>query len=270
MGRIKQKIGGFIVSVELLSPAGSLKILKSAVNAGADACYLGGKKFSARANAKNFEMDDIKVAVDYAHKFQSKVYVAINTLIYNDEILEILDYIGDLYEIGVDAIIIQDFAIYQIAHKFLPDFEIHASTQMSVLNTDSAIFLKKLGFSRVVLGRELSLDEIRDIRRDGQLACEVFIHGALCIAFSGLCLMSSLIGNRSGNRGNCAQPCRQKYNLIDIEEDKIIQESLYFLSPKDLSLAKNLPGIIAAGVDSLKIEGRMMNMFIVQQKSIEN
>ena len=245
------------MSVELLSPAGSLKILKSAVNAGADACYLGGKKFSARANAKNFEMDDIKVAVDYAHKFQSKVYVAINTLIYNDEILEILDYIGDLYEIGVDAIIIQDFAIYQIAHKFLPDFEIHASTQMSVLNTDSAIFLKKLGFSRVVLGRELSLDEIRDIRRDGQLACEVFIHGALCIAFSGLCLMSSLIGNRSGNRGNCAQPCRQKYNLIDIEEDKIIQESLYFLSPKDLSLAKNLPGIIAAGVDSLKIEGRM-------------
>lgn len=257
MGRIKSRSGGFIVSVELLSPAGSLKILKSAVNAGADACYLGGKKFSARANATNFDIDDIKTAVVYAHKFQSKVYVAINTLIYNDEILEVLEYIGDLYEIGVDAIIIQDFAIYQIVHEFLPDFEIHASTQMAVLNTDSASFLKKLGFSRVVLGRELSLDEIKDIRMNGRLSCEVFIHGALCIAFSGLCLMSSLIGDRSGNRGNCAQPCRQKYNLIDIKENKIVQKSLYFLSPKDLSLAKNLPSIINAGVDSLKIEGRM-------------
>lgn len=245
------------MSVELLSPAGSLSALKVAINAGADAVYIGGEKFSARKSAKNFTLQEIKEAVEYAHKYNRKIYLALNTLLYNDEIAEIIEYLYEVYQLGIDALIIQDFSLFQLVKKALPDFELHASTQMAVMNTSGAKLLNTLGFQRVVLARETSIEEMKVIKNESKIECEVFIHGALCISYSGLCYMSSLIGGRSGNRGDCAQPCRQKYHLIDSSGKKIIEIGSHLLSPKDLALAEILPKIIDAKMDSLKIEGRL-------------
>lgn len=241
--------------IELLAPAGSLESLYAAVQNGADAVYMGGTKFSARAYASNFDEETIKKALEYCHLYNVKVYITLNTLIKQEEINEALEYISFLYKIGVDALIIQDVGIAELIRSNFPDFEIHASTQMTVHNGEGALLLKELGFSRIVLSRELSLKEIEYISKDLNIETEIFIHGALCICYSGQCLMSSMIGGRSGNRGKCAQPCRLPYDIIS--KSKGISKKGYLLSPKDMCTIENVKDIILSGTYSLKIEGRM-------------
>ncbi|HCL4448235.1 TPA: U32 family peptidase [Clostridium botulinum] len=241
--------------IELLAPAGSVESLYAAVQAGADAVYMGGSKFSARAYANNFDDEQLKEAINYCHLYGVKVYITVNTLIKEDEIKEAIKYIRFLYSIGVDALIIQDTGIAKLIKENLPDFEIHASTQMTVHNGEGAIFLKELGFKRIVLSRELSLKEIEYISKDLDIETEIFVHGALCICYSGQCLMSSILGGRSGNRGRCAQPCRLPYTLINEKNDK--ETKGYLLSPKDICNIENMEDLIKAGATSFKIEGRM-------------
>lgn len=241
--------------VELLAPAGSMESLIAAVQSGADAVYMGGSKFSARAYASNFDDKKMIEAVEYCHIYGVKVYITLNTLIKDMEIKEVLKYAQFLYNIGVDALIVQDTGLIYLLKKYLPEFEIHASTQMTVHNGEGAIYLKNLGFKRIVLSRELSLNEIKYISKDLNIETEVFIHGALCICYSGQCLMSSVIGGRSGNRGRCAQPCRLPYKLIN--KTTYEEKKGYILSPKDICTLENIDGIINSGTASLKIEGRM-------------
>lgn len=241
--------------IELLAPAGSMESLYAAVQNGADAVYLGGTKFSARAYASNFDEENMIKAVEYCHLYNVKIYVTVNILLKESEIVEALEYIKFLYEIGVDALIIQDTGIAELVKRNFPDFEIHASTQMTIHNGEGAILLKKLGFSRIVLSRELSLDEVKYISKDLGIETEIFVHGALCICYSGQCLMSSMIGGRSGNRGRCAQPCRLPYDIINKKTGK--SHKGYILSPKDVCTIENVKEIIESGTSSLKIEGRM-------------
>jgi len=244
-------------NLEILSPAGSSDILVCAINNGADAVYLGGHSFSARKNAANFSDDELRFAVKYAHLYGKKVYVTVNTLIYDNELEEAFAFIQFLYNIGVDALIIQDLGILRLVKKHFPDFEIHASTQMTIHNKQGAQLAKEMGFSRVVLSRELTLGEIKDISDSVDIELEVFVHGALCMCYSGQCLMSSFIGARSGNRGDCAQPCRLPYTLTDKDGTVIGEKGKYLLSLKDLCLVDELKFLADAGVKSLKIEGRM-------------
>ena len=241
--------------IELLAPAGSMESLYAAVQNGADAIYIGGNKFSARAYASNFNEEEMLKAITYCHLYNVKVYVTINILIKEEEIAEAVEYVKFLYEIGIDALIIQDLGLAQLITKNFPDFEIHASTQMTVHNGEGASFLKELGFKRIVLARELSLKEIEHISKDLMIETEIFIHGALCICYSGQCLMSSIIGGRSGNRGRCAQPCRLPYEIINKENNQI--KKGYIMSPKDICTVENIKDIIDSGTSSLKIEGRM-------------
>ena len=241
--------------IELLAPAGSMESLYAAVQNGADAVYLGGSKFSARAYASNFGEEEMTKAVEYCHIYGVKVFVTLNTLLKENEMDEALKYAAFLYSIGVDGIIIQDMGLAYLINKNLPDLEIHASTQMTVHNGEGALFLKDIGFKRIVLSRELSLKEIKHISTDLGVETEIFVHGALCICYSGQCLMSSIIGGRSGNRGRCAQPCRLPYKLINKKEGK--ETSAYILSPKDICTIENIKDIIESGTSSLKIEGRM-------------
>lgn len=241
--------------IELLAPAGSLESLYAAVQSGADAVYLGGSKFSARAYASNFDEENMTNAVNYCHLYGVKVYITINTLIKENEIKEALEYVSFLYSIGVDALIIQDTGLaYLIKYNF-PDMELHASTQMTVHNGEGALILRDAGFKRIVLSRELSIEEIKHISNDLGVETEIFIHGALCICYSGQCLMSSMIGGRSGNRGRCAQPCRLPYTLIDRKSGR--NHSAYILSPKDICTLEDIEKIIDSSTSSLKIEGRM-------------
>ena len=240
--------------VELLAPAGSMESLYAAVNNGADAVYLGGSKFSARAYASNFDNEKMKEAVDYCHNYNVKIYVTMNTLLKEKEIKEAIRYVGYLYEIGVDALIIQDVGLVKLIRERYPEFEIHASTQMTVHNGEGAIYFKEKGFTRIVLSRELSLEEIEYISKELNIETEMFIHGALCVAYSGKCLMSSMIGGRSGNRGRCAQPCRKEYIL---ESNNNGKKKGYLLSPKDMCTIDNVEDIIKSNAYSLKIEGRM-------------
>ncbi|MBL4931073.1 U32 family peptidase [Clostridium paridis] len=241
--------------VELLAPAGSFESLYAAINNGADAVYLGGDKFSARAYASNFNEENMIKAVDYVHMYGLKIYITINTLIKENEIKEALKYIKFLYEIGVDGLIIQDLGLFNLVRNILPDFELHASTQMTVHNGDGALFLKEKGFKRIVLSRELSLKEIEYISKDLDIETEIFVHGALCVCYSGMCLMSSMIGGRSGNRGRCAQSCRLPYTLKSLTGNKEFKG--YLLSPKDICTIEDIKEIISTGTSSLKIEGRM-------------
>lgn len=239
-------------NIELLAPAGSYEAFLAAVENGADAVYLGGKLFNARANAANFDIDELKKIVEYAHLRNVKIYITLNILINDKEMKEALDFAYSIYEIGVDAVIVQDLGLASVLHKHIPGLNLHASTQMTIYNLDGVKELEKLGFTRVVLARELSIAEIKNICDNTNMEIEVFVHGALCVCYSGQCLMSSMIGDRSGNRGKCAQPCRMKYKLLEDENE--IGEG-YLLSPKDLSsieLLKSFPN-----VTSLKIEGRM-------------
>lgn len=241
--------------VELLAPAGSIESLYAAVNNKADAVYLGGSKFSARAYASNFDDELLEKAVDYAHSYGIKVYITINTLIKEKELNEVINYVGFLYRIGVDALIVQDLGVYNMIKEAYEDFEIHASTQMTIHNSDGALYLRDKGYHRIVLSREMTLKEIEYISKDLGIETEIFIHGALCVCYSGQCLMSSLIGGRSGNRGRCAQSCRLPYNLIRVEDGE--SKKGYLLSPKDISMISNIEDVINSGTSSLKIEGRM-------------
>lgn len=225
--------------------------LKAAVQNGADAIYLGGKVLSARASAKNFDYDEIKEAVIYAHLRDVKIYVTVNTILRDEEIQESLDYLEYLCTIGVDGLIVQDLGLADIIRSNFPDIPLHGSTQMTVQNLAGALVLEKLGFSRVVMARETPLSEVELIRDNTNLEIEYFAHGALCVSYSGQCLMSSMIGGRSGNRGRCAQPCRKAYTL---EGEK---ESRYYLSPRDLCTVEDLQKLQSAGVTTIKLEGRM-------------
>ncbi|WP_122629626.1 DUF3656 domain-containing U32 family peptidase [Lucifera butyrica] len=246
--------------VELLAPVGSQEALIAAVESGADAVYLGGKAFGARAYAPNFGGEELAAAVKYAHLRGVLVYVTVNTLVDNSELAELAAYVRHLYHIGVDAVIVQDLGVARIIQEVAPGLPLHASTQMTVHNLEGVRFLAANGFTRVVLARELSLAEIQAICRQSSLEIEVFVHGALCVCYSGQCLMSSMIGGRSGNRGRCAQPCRLPYTLIDQQGQNVLQQAdagEYLLSPKDLNTLDVLPELIQAGVGSFKIEGRM-------------
>ncbi len=242
--------------VELLAPAGSLEALEASVESGADAVYIGGSKFNARAFANNLDDDMLKNGVEYAHVRGVKVYVTVNILILQNELAEVLEYIYYLYTINVDAVIVQDIGLAVMIRNCIPDFKVHCSTQMAIHNTDGARYLANLGINKVVLARELTLSEVNEISEDAGIEAEIFIHGALCVCYSGQCYMSSLIGGRSGNRGKCAQPCRRKYRLFD-ETKAESGKSSYLISTKDLNTYENLHEIIKSNVTSLKIEGRM-------------
>lgn len=239
---------------ELLVPVGNMESLVVAVNSGADAVYLGGKRFGARAYANNFDDEEMIKAIKYAHLYGVKIYVTVNTLIYESELDEALDYVTFLHQKGVDAVIMQDIGLISLVRKVLPNLEIHASTQVHNTNIDGLKMLEDLGVKRVVLARELSIDEIDAL--DTTLEKEVFIHGALCIAYSGQCLFSSMIMNRSGNRGTCAQMCRLPFALMC--NDQVLKtEGEYLLSTKELNTARVFKDILDSNVISLKIEGRM-------------
>ena len=243
--------------IELLAPAGSYEALVAAVQNGADAIYMGGTEFSARAYASNFSRERIKEAVEYAHIRGVKIYFAVNTLVKDSEINKLLEYINFLYNTDVDAVIVQDLGALKLIKELYPDFEIHCSTQMTLHNSYGVKLLKEFGAKRVVLARELSLEEIEEIKRNTRVELEVFVHGALCVSYSGQCLMSSFIGGRSGNRGKCAQPCRKKYELIDSNDQHKKGSPFYYMSMRDLNTLENISALINSGVTSFKIEGRM-------------
>lgn len=242
-------------TIELLSPVGNFECLKAAIQNGANAVYLGASNFSARASATNFNFEELKSAIEYAHVRNVKVHLALNTLIKNNEIKNALSLASYAYEMGIDAIIVQDLGLANILIKSFPELPIHASTQMTIHNLEGVLQAEKLGFSRVILSRELSLDEINYICRNSNIEIECFIHGALCISYSGQCLFSSMVGGRSANRGKCAQACRLPYELLE-DNEKCIDKG-YLLSPRDLCGLDNLGTLIDSGVKSLKIEGRL-------------
>lgn len=249
---------------ELLAPAGSKEAFIAAIEAGADAVYVGGSAFNARANATNFTIEELRKAVSFAHKRRVKVYVTVNILIKDEELLEALEYCRQLNNIGVDAIIVQDLGLGSLVREFLPELPIHMSTQGSVYNLEGVKAAAELGYERVVTARELSYDEIREICQNTDTEIEIFIHGAQCICYSGQCQLSRFNGGRSGNRGQCAQPCRLAYTGIsedgkgcNSKASEDTNEFAHLLSPSDLCLIDSLDKIIECGVASLKIEGRM-------------
>ncbi|MBQ4057385.1 MAG: U32 family peptidase [Lachnospiraceae bacterium] len=243
---------------EILAPAGSMEAMKAAVHAGADAVYLGGDKFGARAYANNFDGTALIEAIEYCHLYGVKVYLTINTLFRNEEICELYEYLAPLYKAGLDAVIVQDFGVMSYVHQYFPDLPIHASTQMTITTKYAYDLIKDYGVTRIVPARELSIEEIADLKK-GESApeVEVFVQGALCYCYSGQCLMSSMIGGRSGNRGRCAQTCRLPYSLQEEDGTPVKHKGDYLLSPKDLCGLESIPALVKAGVDSFKIEGRM-------------
>ena len=234
---------------ELLAPVGSMEHLKIVINAGASSIYLSGKDYGARKFAKNFSLDEIKEAVNTAHLHNVKVYVTVNTLIKEDELKEVLNYLNQLYAIGVDAVLVQDLGVIELINKYIPNLKIHASTQLTSENQRKIDYLESKNVKRVVLAREMRKNEIENIKTNMEL--EIFAHGALCYSYSGQCLMSSFKGGRSGNRGSCAQPCRQKYKLSNSQKQD------YYLSPRDLCLYDKLKEICEMNIRCIKIEGRM-------------
>lgn len=236
--------------VEILAPAGSMECLRAAVAAGADAIYLGGTKFGARAYAQNLSEEDLVQAIEYVHIHGRKIYMTVNTLLKDRELNELYAYLLPYYKAGLDGVIVQDIGAVKFIGEYFPEMPVHASTQMTITNTLGADFLKRYGITRVVPARELSLKEIRDMKKQTGLEMECFVHGALCYCYSGQCLLSSMIGGRSGNRGQCAQPCRLPYQT----EGK---KPADLMSLKDLCTIDILPEMIDAGIDSFKIEGRM-------------
>ena len=240
---------------ELLSPAGSMESLLAAVNNGCDAVYLGGKNFSARQYAGNFSLEELNKACDYCHLRNVKLYVTVNTVYKENEMDALMRFVGQLYEMGVDALIIQDIGAAARIRQTFPDFPLHASTQLAANSLEDVLFLEEMGFQKIVLSRELNIEEIEHIASHTKAEIETFVHGALCVCYSGQCIMSSMLGGRSGNRGRCAQTCRLPYTLLD-ENKKEVQEG-YLLSPKDMQALTILPQLIKAGIASFKIEGRM-------------
>lgn len=254
---------------ELLAPAGNLEKLKFAINYGADAVYLGGKNFGLRAFAGNFEMEDIATGVKYAHERGAKVYVTINIFPHNEDLVGLPDYLLQLKEINVDAIICADPGVIKIAKEVVPGLTIHISTQANTVNWASAAYWYEQGIERVVTAREISLDNIREIKEKVPVEIETFIHGAMCISYSGRCLLSNYMADRDANRGECAQACRWNYSLVEekrpgefypvLEDDR----GTYVFNSQDLCLLEHIPLLIEAGIDSFKIEGRMKSSFYV-------
>ena len=238
---------------ELLAPAGNLEILKGVIESGADAVYVGGSMFGARAYANNFTEDELLEAIDFAHLRGVKVYLTVNTLIKNSEFSKLYDYLLPYYKRGLDAVIVQDIGVVKAIHEYFPSLEIHTSTQMTVTGADGVRFLSQFGVTRVVMAREVSLAEMKRIHEETGMELEAFVHGALCYSYSGQCLFSSILGGRSGNRGRCAQPCRLPYTVEGKKDE-------YILSLKDMCGIKALDKLHDAGVYSLKIEGRMKQL----------
>lgn len=254
--------------VELLAPAGNMECLKTALHFGADAIYLAGKRFGLRAFAANFDMDEIAAACELAHSLGKKIYVTVNALMRDEELSGMREYILSLKDAGVDALIISDPGVFTIARDII---EVHLSTQASTMNSYAARFWHEQGYKRIVMARETTLDEIRKIKAacPESMEIEAFVHGAMCIAYSGRCLMSSVLTGRSGNKGACAQPCRWKYTIHEegypedyfpIEQD---EHGTYILNSKDLMMIEHIPEMIDAGIDSFKIEGRMKSAYYV-------
>lgn len=244
-----------LTKTELLAPAGNYESFIAAINAGADAIYMGLEKFNARVMTNNFTQEEYISAIDYAHKRDVKIYLTLNILLLDTEIKEALEQVYELYKVGLDGVIVQDLGIADLIHRLMPDLSLHASTQMSVCTLEQVKVLEGLGFERVVLARELSIEEIKHIAANTKLEIEVFVHGALCVSVSGQCLMSAMIGNRSANRGNCAGPCRKKYALYTAG-GKLLEKNKYLLSKKDIFGIDILQELVESGVYSLKIEGR--------------
>ncbi|RKO66698.1 peptidase U32 family protein [Desulfofundulus salinus] len=254
---------------ELLAPAGDLEKLQAAVIYGADAVYLGGKRFGLRERAGNFTLEEMAVGVDFAHARGVKVYVTVNIFAHNRDLDELPHYLKQLEQIGVDAVIISDPGVLALAREITPGLPVHLSTQANTTNWMAARFWQEQGVSRIVLARELTLDEIREIRRQVQVPLEVFVHGAMCISYSGRCLLSNYMTGRDANRGDCAQACRWRYALVEekrpgeyfpVEEGS---RGTYILSSRDLCLLEYIPQLVEAGVDSLKIEGRVKSVHYV-------
>ena len=244
--------------IEVLAPAGSLESMRAAIQAGADAVYMGGTLFGARAYADNPELPELLEAIDYVHLRGKRIYLTVNTLLKERELSGILyEYLAPLYEAGVDALLIQDLGVWEQVRRWFPGLPLHASTQMTVSGLSGALAVKAMGGSRAVLSRELSVDEIRRVCENAGIEIEVFVHGALCYSYSGQCLFSSLVGGRSGNRGRCAQPCRLPYSVWEGRESLTPREGPYLMNLKDLCGLDSLGELLDAGVDSLKIEGRM-------------
>ncbi|MDO5703230.1 MAG: peptidase U32 family protein, partial [Lachnospiraceae bacterium] len=251
------------MKTELLAPAGSMAGLKAVIAAGADAVYIGGTRFGARAYADNPEEEDLVYGIEYAHLRGVKVYMTVNTLLKEDELSGLCSYMEPYVRAGLDAVLVQDFGVLTLLREAFPDLPLHASTQMTITGPLGASMLKGYGVTRVVPARELSIDELVSLKEESGLEVETFVHGALCYCYSGMCLMSSMIGGRSGNRGRCAQPCRL-LNLLDDSsgfdgKTSIMdrKDARHFMSPKDLCAVDLLPELLKAGIDSLKIEGRM-------------
>ena len=255
--------------IELLAPAGDINKLKTAVEYGADAVYLGGESFGLRKASKNFSMEDIKWATDYLHERGKKIHVTLNIIPHNHDMEGVEDYIRDLYEIGVDALIVADPGMFMKVKEVAPDFPIHISTQGSVTNVETVKFWQKLGAERVVMARELSLKEVADIIKEvgDSIEVETFAHGAMCMSYSGRCLLSNYMTGRDANMGDCAQPCRYKYHLVEekrpgeyfpIEEH---DEGTFIMNSKDLCMIEHIDEMIEAGIASLKIEGRVKSEY---------
>lgn len=254
---------------ELLAPAGNLEKLKMALLYGADAVFLAGKSFGLRAFSDNFTEDELREGVDFAHNLQKKVYVTVNIFPHNEDLLTLPAYIKFLSECHVDAVIIADLGVYRIIREIAPELPIHISTQANNTNWSSVLFWQELGVRRVVLARELSLADINQIREKVNIELEAFVHGAMCISYSGRCLMSNYFTGRDANRGQCAQPCRWKFNLVEekrpgeyypVMED---ERGTYIFNSKDLCLLPNIPELVNSGLDSFKVEGRMKSVHYV-------
>ena len=254
---------------ELLAPAGNMEKLRMALLYGADAVYLGGKAFGLRAFGGNFDNDELKTAVEFTHSLNKKVYVTVNIYPHNSDMERLPEYLKYLDELGVDALLVADLGVFSYGKKYAPHTELHISTQANNTNWVAVNTWADMGAHRVVLAREMSLDEIKAIRKKCQVELEMFVHGAMCISYSGRCLMSNYMTGRDSNRGSCAQPCRWKYSLVEekrpgqyfpVEED---ERGTYIFNSKDMCLLPYLPDVIESGVDSLKIEGRMKSVHYV-------
>lgn len=256
---------------ELLAPAGNLEKLKAAIDFGADAVYLGGSKLNLRAFADNFANEQLQEGIKYAHSRGKKVYVTLNVFPHNEDLNGLEEYLKELYDINVDAIIVSDPGIIMTAREVVPELELHLSTQANNVNWKSAMFWYKQGIKRIVLARELSLEEIKEMKSKLPEGCEIeiFIHGSMCMAYSGRCLLSNYLTGRDSNRGQCAQPCRYKYYLMEemrpgeyyeIREDK---KGTYIMNSKDMCMIEHIPELVSLGASSLKIEGRMKSAFYV-------
>lgn len=271
MELLLQQGGKIMNKPEILAPAGNLEKLKAAIEYGADAVYLGGSKLNLRAFADNFSADELKEGIEFAHSRGKRVYITLNVFPHNEDLEGLEDYLRELYNIKADAIIVSDPGIIMTAREVVPELEIHLSTQANNVNWKSSIFWHKQGVKRIVLARELSMKEIKEMKEKLPSSCEIeaFVHGSMCISYSGRCLLSNYMTGRDSNRGQCAQPCRYKYALVEekrpgqyfpvIEDDK----GTYIMNSKDLCMIEHIPDLVNAGINSFKIEGRMKSAYYV-------